>query len=170
MTTGTQERPTSARYCSSCGAQSASEGRFCAACGQSLIPPQAFTQQTIVDSAPAEVGRPSALGLNDVPGWLGWVSWLSVILAVPLLGVGLMLWCWWTYHRGGADGAGREPSERPYTEMVWRTIGWVAVMIAGAPLLLIPSLYAAVHLPTLWYKQGLRVRAADGAGSLGFPP
>ena len=45
-----------------------------------------------------------------------------------------------------------EPTEEPSTTMTGQTIGWWLAHFV--PLL---GWYAAVHLPTIWYKQGLKV-------------
>ncbi len=92
---------------------------------------------------------PAALGLNDVPWWLGW---LGLVLAPT--GIGFPIYCWWAYRRGRRDGVGRESSELPYKHMGWTTVGWVVFLVV--PIL---GFYTYVHLPTLWYKHGLRIGA-----------
>lgn len=102
----------------------------------------------------------SALGLHDVPRWLGW---LAIPIGVVTLVVGLGIYVYWAYRRGRRDGVGRAATDPPYENMGWRTVGWGVALFV--PLL---SWFAAVHLPTLWYKHGLRVGAKEGTASQRF--
>ena len=139
-------------YCTNCGRQVTDEARFCAACGCAVNAP------TEAEQAPtAEV---SAAGLNDVPWWIGW---LVPAVSLLTLGFGLILYPIWTYRRGRRDGVGREPTEEPYKDMGWPTVGWALAHVV--PIL---SWYAGIHLPTMWYKHGLRVGARDGAAPRRF--
>jgi Uncharacterised protein family UPF0547. len=100
---------------------------------------------------------PAALGLNDVPRWLGWLA-----IPITLTVIGLPIYCIWTYRRGRRDGVGREPTEEPYRSMGWKTVGWAVLA------LFVLAWYVAVHLPTLWYKHGLRVGARTPSAASGF--
>jgi zinc-ribbon domain len=101
--------------------------------------------------------HPAALGLNDVPGWLGWLA-----IPITLTVIGLPIYCIWTYRRGQRDGVGRDPTEQPYRSMGWKTVGWAVLA------LFVLTLYVAVHLATLWYKHGLRVGARAPSAESGF--
>jgi len=127
--------------CPHCGVEVGEHLSFCPGCGKYVE---------------TEQSRPAPLDRDDeVPDWYGWLAVLS--LSVPI--VGLVFLCWWGYRRGRRDALVRPSRALPSYNMENLTLGWGAAM-------LIPVLnwYALVHLPTLWYKEGLRV------GSLGGNP
>jgi hypothetical protein len=80
---------------------------------------------------------------------------------VPL-GV-VLIYAPWAYRRGRKEGVGREPVLDPYRNFGWRVAAWLAALLV--PVL---GLYAVVHVPTLCYKQGLRVGARMSAAPTGF--
>ena len=102
---------------------------------------------------------PRALGLNDVPWWLGWLG-----LPLGLTVIGLPIYSIWAHRRGRRDGVGREATEPPYDNFGWRVVGWSAAAI------ILPFIgwYVFAHLPTLCYKHGLRVGAKEGTASERF--
>jgi hypothetical protein len=128
-------------FCSSCGAQAGDEQRFCSHCGTAILVPQDRDEDET---------RHQALGPNDVPRWLGPLGFL---LGPTLLG--LPIYSYWAYRRGRRDGIERAPVEPPYTNFWWQIAGWVGAIFIIPPI----GLYVWVHLPTLCYKQGLRVGA-----------
>ncbi len=123
-------------FCSWCGSQISEGAAFCRGCGR-----------------PLTVRATTAPGLDDVPSWLGWVA-IPTSLVVPF---GIFIYSVWAYRRGRRDGAPREPSADPYPNFGWRVAGWLLTLFV--PVL---GLYAIVHVPTLSYKQGLRVGAKTG--------
>ena len=138
--------------CTSCGTSATDQARFCAVCGRAMEgagDPQATTTH-----------EASALGLDDVP-W--WISWLVPAISWATFGFGLILYPISTYRRGRRDGVGREPTEEPYNNLGWPTVGWA--LAHCVPVL---SWYAGIHLPTMWYKHGLRVGARDRTAPKGF--
>jgi hypothetical protein len=172
-------------YCPSCGTEVAEASRFCSNCGHwlgadapsspaqtdaappdSAPPPppaatlapeilrqyEAITQRRRAEPLAATPSPipPAARSLDDVPWWLGW---LGLVLAPTA--IGFPIYCWWAYRRGRRDGVvWRESNEEPYRSMGWKTVGWVAFLVIP-----IVGFYTYVHLPTLWYKHGLRVGA-----------
>jgi len=154
-------------YCENCGAKVGSDARagrahrpsarrrFCSNCAHPL---RTELEAVSPDSMPAAAAAAAIPSLNDVPWWLGWLG-----ILVPPTFIGSPIYCWWAYRRGRRDGVGREPNESPYTQMGWRTVGWVAFLLV--PIL---GFYTYVHLPTLWYKHGLRVGAKEGSASPRF--
>jgi hypothetical protein len=98
-------------------------------------------------------------GIDYVPQWLGW---LAIPLSIVPLGA-LFIYAPWAYRRGRKEGVDREPLLDPYRNFGWRVAAWV-----GALLVPVLGLYALVHLPTLCYKQGLRVGARMSAAPTGF--
>jgi hypothetical protein len=129
-------------YCSNCGYPLDDEARLCGRCGQ----PQAEKR--------------TGAGLDDVPGWLGWVAILAALLASI---IGIALYSFWAYRRGRKEGGGRVLSDEPYDNFGWRVFAWGLASVV--PFL---GYYAAVHLPTLCFKQGLRVGAKQGTAPRGF--
>jgi zinc-ribbon domain len=176
-------------YCPNCGTEIAEAARFCSNCGRWLggdapsspaqtdaaprpppatsspIPPSPDRPSSGPLSPPPPAATPSpsippaARGLDDVPWWLGW---LGLVLAPT--GIGFPIYCWWAYRRGRRDGVvWRESNEEPYRSMGWKTVGWVVFLIVP-----IVGFYTYVHLPTLWYKHGLRVGARAPSAASGF--
>lgn len=137
-------------YCSQCGQFVSEDARFCSNCGRPIAALSGATP-------PVSQGKPS---LDDVPGWLGWLA-LPIVILTTLVGLGL--YSYWAYRRGRRDGVGREPTSPPTERFAWQVVGWG---LAG----IVPILgwYAVVHLPTICYKQGLRVGAREGTASMGF--
>lgn len=142
-------------YCSRCGRFVEDTALTCAYCGQT---------QGVIDLRPEPPPGPATISsstvVDDVPWWLGW---LAIPLAILTAGVSLVVYPFWTYRRGRKDGVGREPIEPPYDDMVVTTVGWGLAHIVP-----FVGWYAAVHLPTLWYKHGLRVGAKRGTAPLRF--
>jgi hypothetical protein len=80
----------------------------CMAATSSPIPPadQATTdldQATLIRKQPparrATATSPAALGLDDVPQWLGWLA-----ILITLTTIGLLIYCIWAYRPGRRDG------------------------------------------------------------------
>jgi hypothetical protein len=140
-------------YCPNCGAEVEAEARYCGNCSHSLHAGPAGSPSGSTPAVPT-------LALNDVPAWLGWVAVGAGVLA-SVLGVGLC--SFWAYRRGRREGVPLQPSDPPYEDIGWPTLGWLVA--AFVPLL---GWYAMVHLPTLWYKNGLRVGARDKGASRAF--
>jgi len=135
-------------YCANCGSEVSTGDRFCRNCGKEQ---GRSTQRT---------SERAAVGLDDVPRWLGW---LALPVGVLTSAIGLGLYSYWAYRRGRRDGADRERTEPPYTSIGWRIVGWglfALIPFAGW--------YAVVHVPTLCYKHGLRVGAELGEAPQGF--
>lgn len=130
-------------YCSNCGHLVSDEARFCSNCG-----------------TPASGERPAAAQPDAVPGWLGWLAVLVVLLTSV---IGLVLYSIWAYRRGRWDGVGRQYPEQPSSNFAWKTIWWG--LLAIVPVL---GWYAVVHLSTQSYKHGLRVGAKEGTAPNGF--
>jgi len=127
--------------CPHCGAEVGEELSFCPGCGKYVE---------------TEQSRPAPLDRDDeVPDWYGWLAVLS--LSVPI--VGLVFLCWWGYRRGRRDALIRPSRALPSLNMENPTLFWGAMLFVP-----VVNWYALVHLPTLWYKEGLRV------GSLGGNP
>ena len=137
-------------YCSNCGHLVGDEARYCSNCatpvpgrGEGQVPDQR-----------------EAASLDTVPSWLGWLA-IPIVVLTSIIGLGL--YSYWAYRRGRRDGVGHEPTAQPYESFGWRVVGWG---VAGfVPIL---GWYAAVHLPTICYKQGLRVGAREGTAFEGF--
>ena len=102
--------------------------------------------------------------LDDVPGWLGWIAFPLGYLTNIL---GLSLYSYWAYRRGRRDGVGRRPVEDPNPRFGEKAIMWGLLTLLA---LLVPfwGWYVFAHLPTICYKQGLRVGANEGTSSLRF--
>jgi hypothetical protein len=98
--------------------------------------------------------------LDDVPGWLGW---LAIPIGALTSIIGLWLYSYWAYRRGRRSAIALDPVEQPYDKFGWRVVGWSIACFV--PIL---GLYAAVHLPTICYKHGLRVGAKQGTAPEGF--
>lgn len=154
-------------YCSKCGSEVGETARFCSNCAHPLsadsLPLPAPTDAVgaspeVREPSSAATHSPPARGLNDVPRWLGWLA-----IPITLTVIGIPIYCFWAYRRGRRDGVGRERTEQPTRGMGWMTFGWSLALLV--PFL---SWYAAVHLPTLWYKHGLRVGAKEGTASPRF--
>ena len=127
--------------CPHCGAEVGEELSFCPDCGKYVE---------------TEQSRPAPLDRDDeVPDWYGWLAVLS--LSVPI--VGLLFLCWWGYRRGRRDALVRPSRALPSYNMENLTLFWGVMLFVP-----VVNWYALVHLPTLWYKEGLRV------GSLGGNP
>jgi hypothetical protein len=87
----------------------------------------------------------------EPPGWLGIIAFFGGGLLTPLI-------VFWAYRRGQRVGVGRTDLDPP-SDMVRQTIGWG--LACFVPIL---AWYAVVHLPTEWYKHGVRVGALRGQG------
>lgn len=77
--------------------------------------------------------------------------------------IGLGLYSYWAYRRGRREGVELDPTAEPYDNFGWRVLGWGVA--AFVPIL---GLYVVFHLPTICYKQGLRVSARKGTEFGGF--
>lgn len=151
-------------YCPNCAREMrAAPVEFCSNCGHRLradteTVSAPLEQPPSSPDASATAASSASLNLDDVPAWLGWLAILNQVTFwfIPIYWV-------WAYRRGRKDGVGRETSGQPYTNMAGTTVGWALAHVV--PLL---SWYALVHLPTLWYKHGLRVGAKEGAASTRF--
>jgi hypothetical protein len=132
-------------YCSQCGDTVDDSARFCSHCANPLTGDGLSGEEALV-------GNPgSTLGLDDVPWWLGA---LAIPFGGPLI---LPIFCIWAYRRGRKDGVGREPTDEPYAKFFWRIAAWSVVNV----LPFYGWVYVRFHLPTLCYKHGLRVGAAE---------
>ena len=100
--------------------------------------------------------RATGTSSTDPPGWFGLVAFFAAGLLTPVVTA-------WAYRRGQRDGAGREGLEPPKGSMVGTTMWWG--LGCFVPVL---SWYAAVHLPTEWYKHGVRIGAQRGDPPTGF--
>ena len=130
-------------YCSGCGQQVTGEYRFCTHCG-----------------TPVAAETPPAVEPDAVPRWLGWLA-VPIILLTSI--VGLALYSYWAFRRGRRDGVGRGPGGEPHPAFAWRAAGWA--LVAFIPVI---GWYAAVHLPTVSYRHGLRVGYQSAKASKGF--
>lgn len=137
-------------YCSNCGTLVGDEASYCSNCGKPLTG--------------GGTGQVSARGrladLDTVPSWLGWLA-LPIAILTSIIGLGL--YSYWAFRRGRREGVGLDPTAEPYDNFAWRVLGWG---VAGfVPIL---GLYAVFHLPTICYKEGLRVGAKGKAAFEGF--
>jgi len=141
--------------CPRCGKDIGELAEYCMTCGH-LLGAEETAGRKIDHSLWAD--RPG--GIDYVPGWLGWLA-IPVAIIVPL-GI-FFIYAPWAYRRGRKEGVGREPVLDPYRNFGWRVAAWLAALLV--PVL---GLYAVVHVPTLCYKQGVRVGARMSAAPTGF--
>jgi len=140
--------------CPRCGTDIGEYAAYCMTCGRLLGAEK--TGGRGIDHA-LWANRPG--GIDYVPWWLGW---LAIPLSIVPLGV-VFIYAPWAYRRGRKEGVGREALLDPYRNFGWRVAAWLAALLV--PVL---GLYAVVHVPTVCYKQGLRVGARMSAAPTGF--
>jgi len=88
-----------------------------------------------------------------VPGWIGWVA----VVTFLLYGLAWLVFSAWVYSKGKSDGRRTGTDEQPRGRAFWATVGWVLLSCS-----LIFTSYAVVHLPTMLYREGVRVGATQG--------
>lgn len=134
-------------YCSSCRHPVGDEGRFCGNCGKSVWEDE-----------------PAASGPDNVPWWLGWLAFPIGYLTYVF---GIVPYSYWAYRRGRRDGVGREPIDQPDPNFGNKAIGWglLTLLTIIVPFL---GLYVFIHLPTICYKQGVKIGAKEGTASERF--
>ena len=137
-------------YCANCGHLVGDEARYCSNCATPLP-----------GSGEGQVsGQLEAGSLDTVPSWLGWLA-LPMALLTSIIGLGL--YSYWAYRRGRREGVGLDPTVEPYDNFGWRVVGWGVASFV--PIL---GLWVVFHLPTICFKQGLRVSAKKGTEFGGF--
>ena len=149
-------------FCPACGEQTAAEDEFCAVCGKSLAKAkQRRGTNRPVDAQPkAPRDEDYEDDFEDVPGWLGWVA-LPVYMFTTLFG--LVIYSSMAWNKGRIDGRDFSPTAAPYEGFKSHVV--LLLFLSFIPIV---GIWAVVRLPTLCYKQGLRV-GAEGAEPLDDP-
>lgn len=78
--------------------------------------------------------------------------------------IGLSLYSYWAYRRGRRDGVGRKPADEPHPRFGRKAIAWGLLTLLA---LVVPfwGWYVYIHLPTICYRQGIKVGAKRATAS-----
>ena len=88
----------------------------------------------------------------QVPAWTGWIAFFSFFLLGPFVWAPFSISM---YFKGKSDAATALTDEDPRGGVLWSSLGW---LILAFTILFI--WYAIIHLPTMLYREGVRVSAA----------
>ena len=88
----------------------------------------------------------------EVPAWTGWVAFFSFFLLGPFVWIPFSIGM---YFKGKSDGATAPTDEEPRGGVLWSSLGWLIVAFT-----ILFIWYAVIHLPTMIYREGVRVSAA----------